>query len=111
MPFEIDFFNIVIIIKNIIQERNDSKRANALINIFNREFNKSSKKRRNYIISIRRKRDSKLDVLIFKILIQILKINLIYFNYNENKYIAKKYKKKLTRIDRRAKKIARINEL
>ena len=55
--------------KDIIQERDDSKRVNALINVSNRELNKSNKKRRSYVISIRRKRDLKLDVLIFKILV------------------------------------------
>ena len=76
------------------------KRVNALINVFDREFNKSNKKRRSYIISIRRERDFKLDVLIFKILIDTLKIDFIYFNYNENNYIARECKKKLTRVDR-----------
>ena len=87
------------------------KRANALINIFNREFNKSNKKRRSYIISIRRERNLKLDVLISKILVDTLKINLIYFNYNENNYITRECKKNLTRINRRVEKIARINKL
>ena len=81
------------------------------MNIFNREFNKSNKKYRSYIISIRRERDFKFDILIFKISIDTLKIDLIYFNYNENNYIAYKCKKKLTRVDRRVEKIARINEL
>ena len=72
--------------KDVIQKRNDSKRANALINVVNREFYKISKKRRSYIISIRRERDSKLDILISKILIKIFKIDFIYFNYNENNY-------------------------
>ena len=57
------------------------------MNIFNRESNKASKKRRNYIISIRRERDFKLDVLISKTLIKISKASLIYFNYSEDNYI------------------------
>ena len=70
------------------------------MNIYNRKSNKVSKKRRSYIISIRRERDSKLDVLIFKISIKKFKLDLIYFNCDENNYIAREYKKKLTRIDR-----------
>ena len=50
-------------------------------------------------------------MLISKILIDTLKINLIYFNYNENNYITREYKKKLIRINRRVEKIARINKL
>ena len=57
------------------------------MNIFNRESNKVNKKRKSYIISIRRERDSKLDVLVSKILIKILKASSIYFNYSENNYI------------------------
>ena len=98
----------------LFKKYNDSKRINILINIFDRKFNKIDKKRRNYVISIWREYDFKLDILIFKTLkkiFTIFKINLIYFNYNKNNYITREYKKELIRIDRRAKKIARINEL
>ena len=56
-----------------IFSRRNLERVNVLINISNRESNKINKKRRSYIILIRRERDSKLDISIFKISITHLK--------------------------------------